>query len=87
MSRRSTAWEVAEILPSADGLTFRCQFIGDGRPAPHTHVLPRSHRGFRETFDLLLDALVRNLGVEVTTEEADKNDRLTVVAVRLNGQG
>jgi hypothetical protein len=77
-----------QLSPSEDGLTLRCRFIGTTQSAPYIHHLPRLHRGFRENFDLLLDAITHGLVVEVVTEdEPDEAGRLTVESVSLNGHG
>jgi hypothetical protein len=86
MNQRS-AWEVGQLSPTADGLMFRCRFIGTTQSAPYIHFLPRSQRGFQEAFDLLLTSIKRGLVVEVTTDGEDAGGRLTVVSVSLNGQG
>jgi hypothetical protein len=89
MSQRlAFAWEVAQISSRADGLAFRCRYVGTTLPARHSYVLPRSHRAFREAFDLLREAVTRGLVVEVTTEdEPDEDGALTVESVSLNGHG
>jgi hypothetical protein len=88
MSRISTTWEVAQIVPSADGLTFSVRYVGDTTLAPYVYTLPRSHGAFGETFDLLLASITRGLVVEVAAEgEPDELGHLTVTSVSLNGQG
>jgi hypothetical protein len=89
MSQRlAFAWEVAQITPRADGLAFRCRYVGTTLPARHSYVLPRSHRAFREASDLLREAVTRGLVVEVTTteDEPDEEGALTVTSVSLNGR-
>jgi hypothetical protein len=38
--RLAFAWEVAQLSPSADGLTFRVRRVGDTLHAPHAYRLP-----------------------------------------------
>jgi hypothetical protein len=89
MSQRlAFAWEIAQISPRADGLAFRCRYVGTTLPARHSYVLPRSHGAFEETFELLREAVTRGLVVEVTTEDdPDEDGALTVMSVSLNGRG
>jgi hypothetical protein len=49
-------------------------------------VLPSSHRGFRQIFELLLDSLTKGLFAEVTTVGEDEAGQLIVVAVSLSGR-
>ena len=87
MSQRlAFAWEVDHISPRADGLAFRCQYVGTTLPARHSYVLPRSHGAYRESFNLLSKAVTLGLVIEITTEdEPDENGALTVTSVSLNG--
>jgi hypothetical protein len=89
MNRRlAFAWEVAQLSPSDDGLTFRVRRVGDTLHAPYSYRLPRSHGAFEETFELLLASIKRGLVVEVTAEdEPDELGHLAVTSVSLNGQG
>ena len=87
MSRINTAWEVAQIVPSADRLTFSVRYVGDTTLAPYVYTLPRSHGAFRETFELLLTAITKRLVVEVEAEDEPGERWLTVRSVSLNGQG
>jgi hypothetical protein len=73
--------------PEADGLAFRCRYVGTTLLARHSYVLPRAHSTFGEAFELLREAVARGLVVEVTTEnEPDEDGALTVSSVSLNGR-
>jgi hypothetical protein len=87
MSQRlAFAWEVAQISPRADGLAFRCRYVGTTLPAPDSYVLPRSHEAFVEAFELLREAVTRKLVVEVRTDDdPDEDGSLTVTSISLNG--
>ena len=88
MSQRlAFAWEVAQVSPRADGLAFRCRYVGTTLPARHSYFLPRADHAFAETFELLREAVAAGLVVEVTTEDKpDQDGALTVTSVSLNGR-